>query len=125
MNFFKHSNSASMPSLYKKYHYKSDGTLYRIVFCDTDAYGTFIHRDNDKPAIIYRNGRKEWFLIGKEHRDLENGPAIITENGIKVWMTHGELNKNNAYPVIEKPDGTRFSYNELSISDKKNLNALF
>jgi hypothetical protein len=27
------------------------------------------HRDGDKPAIIYPNGRREWYINGKLHRD--------------------------------------------------------
>jgi hypothetical protein len=41
-----------------------------------------LHRENDEPAIIYKNGDKEWFYHGELHRNTfdKNGkllPAII------------------------------------------------
>jgi hypothetical protein len=42
-----------------------------------------IHRDNDLPAVIWANGRKDWYINGKTHRN--DGPAVILENGDKMW----------------------------------------
>src|SRR5271154_5749825 len=38
------------------------------------------HRDNDQPAIIRRDGTKEWYYNGQHHRDNDQ-PAIIYHNG--------------------------------------------
>ena len=45
-----------------------------------------LHRD-DKPALIYSDGSKEWYKNGERHR--EGGPAIIITNGSKVWYKNG------------------------------------
>ena len=70
----------------------------------------FIHRDNDLPAAIYNkrkdwfqygirdefpaieyaNGDKEYWILGKRHR--ENGPAVIYGKK-QYWYTHGEFIK--------------------------------
>lgn len=51
-------------------------------------FGT-IHRDNDKPAIVWSNGYKqEWFVNGKKHRWLK--PAIIyKDNPLKLYYLNG------------------------------------
>lgn len=60
------------------------------------------HRSNDKPALVYANGRKEWWCYGVRHRD--NEPAVINEDGTKEWWFHGRLHRING-PAIEKPNG--------------------
>lgn len=47
-----------------------------------------IHRLNG-PAVIYYDGRKEWWVHGKRHR--LNGPAIIYPDGSRSWYKNGEL----------------------------------
>ena len=41
-----------------------------------------IHRE-DGPAVIGKDGTKEWLINGKLHR--EDGPATIWSNGRKEW----------------------------------------
>jgi hypothetical protein len=52
------------------------------------------HRLNDKPAIEYLNGIKEWWINGKRHRG-NNKPAIEYPNGIKEWWINGKFIKRN------------------------------
>ncbi len=49
-----------------------------------------LHRE-DGPAVILKNGDKEWYLNGLAHR--EDGPAVICSDGIvEYWLndTHYE-----------------------------------
>ena len=48
-----------------------DNTII-VFFTDHDKR---LHRDNDLPAIVCRNGTKHWFKHGVLHR--ANGPAVI------------------------------------------------
>jgi len=47
-----------------------------------------IHRDNDKPAIIYADGTQHWYKEGKHHRDNDK-PAIIYSDGSQYWYKEG------------------------------------
>jgi hypothetical protein len=48
-----------------------------------------IHRDNDLPAIIHKDGACLWFTNGRLNRG--NGrPAIIHANGRKLWFIDGQ-----------------------------------
>lgn len=73
------------------------GTTY---YKDQDG---LIHRDGDKPAVIHKNGTKEWYVRGKRHR--VGGPAVLYPNGTKVWCEDGERHRNDG-PAVEYPDGT-------------------
>lgn len=47
------------------------------------------------PALVRKDGTKEWFLNGRRHRI--DGPAIIKPNGIKQWY----VNSKNVTPLVE------------------------
>ncbi len=49
-----------------------------------------LHRENDKPAIIWQNGYKEWWVNGKIHRDNDQ-PAYIGTDGHKQWWVNGKF----------------------------------
>ncbi len=58
-------------------------------WCITDSSFAFItnkqvHRDDDRPAIIFTDGCKEWLKEGKCHR--ETGPASIFANGTERYF---------------------------------------
>lgn len=63
-----------------------------------------IHRDGDLPAIIYANGRKEWYQKGKLYREGDK-PAIIYSNGKKEWFNTKEAHHREGGPAIIYPDG--------------------
>jgi len=51
-----------------------------------------LHRENDLPAVIWKNGTKAWWVNGKQHRDNDQ-PAAICWNGTNVWFINDELVK--------------------------------
>jgi hypothetical protein len=67
------------------------------------------HRDNDKPAIEYANGSKEWYQHGKLHRDNDQ-PAVERSDGSKYWYQNGKLHRDNDKPAREWSDGSKWWY---------------
>jgi hypothetical protein len=58
--------------------------LWRVHCKEWFQYG-YAHRDDDKPAVEYTNGRREWFRWNERHRI--NGPAVITADGsVEYWI---------------------------------------
>ena len=53
-----------------------------------NCYG-LLHRDNDKPAVIWNDGTKYWYQNDKRHRDNDK-PAYINKNGDKYWYNKGK-----------------------------------
>lgn len=59
-----------------------------------------LHRENDKPAIIYNSGSLCWFRNGKLHRDNDM-PAVITDKGKRQdWFINGIRHRDNNRPAI-------------------------
>ena len=54
-----------------------------------------VHREGDKPAVIYSNGYQAWYQHGKLHRESidpvtgQTRPAFIAENGYPMWYKNG------------------------------------
>ena len=46
--------------------------------------GGQLHNWEDKPAVIYPNGRKDWYYAGELHR--ETGPAITADMYGEVYL---------------------------------------
>jgi hypothetical protein len=65
-----------------------------------------LHRDNDKPAIEYSDGSKYWYLHGKCHRNNDK-PAVEYSYGTKAWYQNGKLHRGNDKPAVEWPDGRK------------------
>jgi len=63
-------------------------------------YGKY-HRPDDKPAVIYFNGRQEWLIKGKLHRDNDL-PAIIYPDGTKKWYQKGEFIRDDIVTISVK-----------------------
>jgi hypothetical protein len=55
------------------------------------------HRDG-KPAVILKDGTKEWWLYGKRH--CSNGPAMEWTSGSMEWWLDGKRHRDNAPAVI-------------------------
>jgi len=51
-----------------------------------------LHRDGDKPAVVYAHGDQCWYKNGELHRDGDK-PAIVYVNGFKAWYKNGRLVK--------------------------------
>ena len=64
------------------------------------------HRENDKPAIEWLDGSKEWYKEGKIHRESDL-PAIERSNGSKYWYKEGKRHRDNDKPAIIWNDGTK------------------
>jgi len=55
-----------------------------------------LHREGDKPALIYPNGEMRWYHNGFLHRI--NGPAIILGNGTKqYWISNHRYDNAEEY----------------------------
>jgi hypothetical protein len=67
-----------------------------------------IHREGDFPAIICKNGHKEWYKHGKIHRDPQSGvpalagdlPASIWSNGTREWYKNDLLHREGDKPAV-------------------------
>ena len=58
-----------------------------------------LHRDGDKPAIIWADGGRRWYKNGELHRDGDK-PAVISASGTKLWYKNGELQYTLFYRKI-------------------------
>lgn len=63
-----------------------------------------LHRENDLPAIEWKDGRKEWFNNKLRHRDGDL-PAFVGIDGRKEWWMHGKLYRDSNKHIVELPDG--------------------
>lgn len=81
-----------------------------------------LHRDNDLPAVIYKNGPQKWILDGKLHRDndlpaisydyddqyynnfLDNDLPTIIYGRYYCWYNKGKLHRDNRLPAIVATD---------------------
>jgi hypothetical protein len=47
-----------------------------------------LHREGDKPAVIWANGSQYWYLNGELHREGDK-PAIVRADGSQEWFIDG------------------------------------
>lgn len=50
-----------------------------------------LHRFDDGPSHITKNGDKFWYMFDQLHRE-GNLPAVVTKDGTMAWYCHGRLN---------------------------------
>lgn len=67
-----------------------------------NPYGEF-HRE-DGPAIIYADGREDWYINGLIHRDGDL-PAITTRDGYMAWYQYGYRQRDGEQPAVIYADG--------------------
>ena len=74
------------------FRYKKDEIEIEFFFDGTKYWfkNEQLHRDGDKPAVVFANGTKYWFKNGKRHRDGDK-PAIVWFDGRKEWWVNGKL----------------------------------
>lgn len=65
-----------------------------------------LHRENDEPAVIRKNGTKEWWFNGQHHRENDL-PAIMHSLGPNIWMMHGKRHRIGG-PAVQGPDGQQW-----------------
>lgn len=56
-----------------------------------------LHRDDDLPAVIWKEGTQEWYQHGLRHR--ENNPAIIRKDSLYAWWLNGNCHREDG-PAI-------------------------
>jgi len=72
-----------------------------------------LHRE-DGPAVIFNNGKKEWWINGKRHR--EDGPAIEFPNGDEMWALEGRYySKEGWFNALSKENQMKMLYSEYFI----------
>lgn len=79
------------------------GKLYQVVEYKNFTkwfYEGKLHREGDKPAIIYKNGTQEWYIKGLLHRENDK-PAIIRNNGFEEWYLNGARHRSFGKPAIK------------------------
>jgi hypothetical protein len=64
------------------------------------------HRDNDLPAIEYKDGTKIWYKNGLKHRENDL-PAVVFPDGHLEWWSNGKLHRENG-PAIIRAEGHVF-----------------
>ncbi len=71
-----------------------------------DANGQeILHRDEDKPAVIYPTGKQEWWQNGKLSRHEDNGPAVIWSDGAEEWWYESNRHRLGG-PAFTLPNGS-------------------
>lgn len=96
-----HSTDESSLDHFEKFENVYKGGQSMFVADDGVIYYTekgFIS-NSDGPAVIYPNGRKEWYYAGYMHR--VNGPAIIDPNFGRVWVQRGTIHRADGPAVIK------------------------
>lgn len=59
--------------------------------------GLELHKENgvlhrlDGPAVIRKDGTKEWWVNGEHHR--EGAPAVVGPNGHEEWWHRGRMHR--------------------------------
>ena len=67
-----------------------------------------VHRDGDKPAIIWADDTLYWYQNGLQHRDGDK-PAFIGRDGKLAWWQNGQLHRFGG-PALINPDGKQEWY---------------
>ena len=62
-----------------------------------------VHQE-DGPAIVWKNGQRDWFLNGKRHRI--DGPAVIEPNGKTEWWVNDKRHREDG-PAFEHINGRK------------------
>jgi hypothetical protein len=91
----------------------NDEMLHEFGYTNSD--GNFLyHRDDDEPAVVYKDGDMFWMQHGQFHRD--NGPAVIFHSGTKKWYVKGRYHRDDG-PAIQYENGNEeYFYNGKRIT---------
>ena len=66
-----------------------------------------LHGFNDQPAIIWQDGRQEWYQNGNRHRNNDQ-PAIICTDGQQEWYQNGNRHRDNDRPAVVCANGDKY-----------------
>ena len=76
-----------------------------------------LHRENDRPAIIWISGLKEWWYKGKRHRENDK-PAVVTKEGIGIkYFLNGKEYKPNKKYKKQKDDLRRLGLIDSTLKE--------
>jgi hypothetical protein len=71
-----------------------------------------LHREDDKPAVIYADGARIWYQYDRLHR--VDGPAATFADGSEAWYKNGKYHRIGG-PAVIHADG----YEEFWINGKR------
>ena len=105
----KHFNiSEKIICFYKNGRFHRDGDKPAVIFLDgRKEYwkNGVLHRDGDKPAVIYSSGTEKYYKNGKFHRDGDK-PAMITTYK-KEYRKNGKIHRDGDKPAVIYNDGCK------------------
>jgi hypothetical protein len=81
---------------YAKGMYAVNDFIELFVVEKKDRYKKY--KINNIEYLKYDNGRQEWYMNGKLHKD--NGPAVICANGGECWYINGKRHRINGPAII-------------------------
>ena len=89
---------------------------------EQDQHGTLrwhkdnlLHRDNDKPALIWPGGPIAWYKNGLRHRD-DDKPALIGEEGSLYWFKNDLLHRVCGPAMIHSKSKIEWWINDKNIT---------
>lgn len=94
-------NQRQFLALHSKTVVDTDGTIKTYL-------DGLLHSIDDRPAIVYKDGRREWYKYGNLHRDGDK-PAIIT-NETQIWYKDGLKHRGNGEPAEIWKSGRKYWY---------------
>lgn len=68
-----------------------------------------LHRESDKPAVMFADGTQAWYQNGKLHRAGDK-PAWVSVNSSNSWWKHGQLHRDNDKPAYIQDNGSQSWY---------------
>ncbi len=68
------------------------------------------HRE-DGPAVIWNDGREDWYIDGKLHRI--GGPAIKYASGDKTWYIDGQIHREDGPASTSSYFGNSWYLNDV------------
>lgn len=80
------------------------------------------HRDEDLPAVIWKDGSKFWFQDDKLHRDGDQ-PAEIRADGTQQWYQNGQCHRDGDRPAVVYGCGSRYWYQKDKLHRDNDLPA--
>ena len=94
-----------MSYLYKLYKWVMFGTTRSTLSIEGNVLRWrnamhHIHRDYDKPAVIWPDGTMGWYQHNRLHRDNDLPALVDVCNSIKEWHQRGELHRDNDLPAV-------------------------
>jgi hypothetical protein len=64
-----------------------------------------IHRENDRPAVVYDHGAKKWYRDNLLHR-VGDQPAYIHKYGTQLWYMNSVIHRCHDLPAVVGKDGS-------------------